>query len=452
MRATDFNVCDLRRSDVAGDESKGFFTLEAYPRAILHLDADAFFTSVEQLLHPELRDRPVVTGKERGIISCASYEAKARGISRGVSLWDARRMCPELVVLPSDYETYSVFSRRMFSILRRFTPVVEEHSVDEGFADITGLRRVHHGSYRDIAARVQEEIRRELGLSVSVGLSVSKVLAKLCSSFKKPGGITVLPGHCIHLFLRRIGVQQVWGVGDNTFALLAKSGIATAYDLATSQEKAVGAILGKRGLEMWNELRGNAVLPVGAVSRRLTISKCKSITVPSSDRAFMLARLVKNIESACIKMRRLHIQSRQITVALRKSNFSQTCLCGVLPAPSSSAREFMPEALKLFNRLYEPGRHYRTVMVVFDELCDAWNRQGDLFEDVDLGSRNLRLDQAVDSAGRRYGKHTVRSATSLLVQAAPRNERDLPPWRRTHLLPGETIRRRLAIPMLDLNV
>ncbi len=118
------------------------FMLASYPQAILHLDADAFFASVEQALDPSLRGKPVVTGRERGIIACASYEAKARGIQRGIPLFQAEKLCPGLVVLPDDYETYSLFSKRMFNILRRYTPAVEEYSIDEAFADLAGMRRV----------------------------------------------------------------------------------------------------------------------------------------------------------------------------------------------------------------------------------------------------------------------------------------------------------------------
>ena len=143
-------------------------SLSDYPRAIIHMDADAFFASVEQALVPALQGKPVVTGKERGIIACANYEAKARGIKRGVPLFKAKRLCPELVILPNDYETYSLYSKRMFNILRTFTPIVEEYSVDEAFADITGLRRTYHASYEDIARRIQDTVVRELGITVSI--------------------------------------------------------------------------------------------------------------------------------------------------------------------------------------------------------------------------------------------------------------------------------------------
>jgi DNA polymerase IV len=199
--------------------------LNRFPRAILHIDGDAFFTSVEQALHPDLRGKPLVTGRERGIIACASYEAKALGIKRGISLWDARKACPELVVLPSDYETYSLMSKRMFEIMRRFTPEVEEYSIDEGFADITGMRSYFRKSYPEIARELQQTIARELDLTVSIGLSLTKSLAKIASDFRKPAGLTIVPGKRIHEFLPRIKTSDVWGLGPNRVALLAKFGI-----------------------------------------------------------------------------------------------------------------------------------------------------------------------------------------------------------------------------------
>src|SRR3990167_6570879 len=109
----------------------------------MHIDADAFFASIEQAVHPELKGKPVITGVERGIVAAASYEAKAYGVKRGVTLSDVRKLCPDCVMLPSDYETYSLFSKRMFAIMREFTPVLEEYSIDEAFADLSGLRRLY---------------------------------------------------------------------------------------------------------------------------------------------------------------------------------------------------------------------------------------------------------------------------------------------------------------------
>lgn len=148
-------------------------TIHSWPRAILHIDADAFFASCEQAIHPELKGKPVVTGKERGIVAAASYEAKAMGVERGMRLVEVKKRFPGVILLPSDYETYSLFSIRMFEILRRFSPDVEEYSIDEAFADLTGLRRTFHGSYESIAAKIQQAISGELGISISAGISLS---------------------------------------------------------------------------------------------------------------------------------------------------------------------------------------------------------------------------------------------------------------------------------------
>jgi DNA polymerase-4 len=178
------------------------FSLHSWLQAIVHVDADAFFTSCEEVIHPELRGKPIITGAERGIVACASYAAKKIGIKRGVQLRDANIICPELIVLPSDYETYSLFSRRMFMIIRRFTPQVEEYSIDEAFADITGLRLLLKSSYEDIAFKIKNEVQREIGITVSIGLSLSKVLAKIGSKYNKPDGLTVMPGPSIASFLK----------------------------------------------------------------------------------------------------------------------------------------------------------------------------------------------------------------------------------------------------------
>ena len=192
------------------------FSLSSWPRAILHIDGDAFFTSCEEAIHPELKGKPIITGAERGIVACASYAAKKMGIKRGVSLRDARAICPGLILLPSDYETYSLFSRRIFTIMRRFTPEVEEYSIDEAFADITGLRRPLRSSYEAIARKIKIEIQRDTGLTVSVGLSLTKVMAKVGSKHRKPDGLTVIPGRAIASYLQDLQMEKIWIIGPAT--------------------------------------------------------------------------------------------------------------------------------------------------------------------------------------------------------------------------------------------
>src|SRR4051812_26108923 len=146
-------------------------TLHSFPRAVMHIDGDAFFASCEQARDPQLQGKPVITGKERGIAASMSYEAKARGVTRGMRLSEIKRLCPDAIILPSDYETYSLLSQRLFAIVRRVTPDVEEYSIDECFADLTGLRRPLRMPYVEMAAKIKHDLDTELGFTFSVGLA-----------------------------------------------------------------------------------------------------------------------------------------------------------------------------------------------------------------------------------------------------------------------------------------
>lgn len=428
--------------------------LASFPQAILHVDGDAFFTSVEQAMHPELKGRPVVSGKERGIIACASYEAKAMGIKRGVGLWEARKKCPGLVVLPSDYESYSIYSKRMFEIMRRYTPAVEEYSIDEGFADITGLRRLHRMSYPDIAKKIQAVIHQELDLSVSVGLSLSKGLCKIASDYRKPNGFTAVRGKHIHLFLQRIPLDEVWGFGQNTVQLLRKHGLRTAYDFILRPERWADRMLGKPGRIIWHELRGihlQSVTP-NPKPANLSIGKGKTFTSPSSDKAFVYAKLVRNVESAFIKLRRHTQRTREIHITLRFKNYQQSGLGARLNRATNSTQEVLPVVHVLFERLFQPGGEYRTTQIWLSRLETADDTQFDLFEDRLKIDKLERLARTVDEINGQFGKHKVNSGASLAVVDTPANDRTELPWRKLNLLPGETARQRLYLPRLDINV
>ncbi len=429
-------------------------TLDSFPRAIAHVDGDAFFTSVEQSLNPAWRGKPMVTGKERNIIACASYEAKALGIKRGVALHEALKICPDLIVLPDDYETYSLVSKRMFNIMRQFTPLVEEHSIDEGFADLTGCRRVHHCSYEEIAQRMKQAIQAELGFTVSVGLSLSKGLSKLCSKFRKPDGFTAVAGYHIHLLLARTPLKEVWGFGSNTVALLEKHELKTALDFVQRPESWVSKLLHKPGRDIWHELRGESVNPVTTEEKAdyATVSKCKTFTAPSSDREYVFAKLARNIESACIKLRRHKLRSRVLYVAIRKKDFSQCGMEADLNRATSSPQEMMPLVRVMFERLYQPGVEYRATMIVLAKV------EADAAEQYDLFSTPLRIEQtraasrAIDEVAELFGKHKLALGTSLFLGRHRITDRDEAPARKNDLLPGETARCRLALPRMNVTV
>jgi DNA polymerase-4/DNA polymerase V len=425
-----------------------------YPRAIIHLDADAFFTSVEQALNPALRGKPVVTGRERGVIACASYEAKALGIKRGIPLFQAKKVCPELVILPSDYETYGLYSKRMFNIMRKYTPIVEEYSVDEAFADLTGLRRICRCSYEELALRIQDEISRELGMTVSVGLSLSKALAKLCSKFRKPAGFTAVPGKYIHLLLQRIPLEGVWGFGPNTVELLQKKGMQTAYDFVCRPEGWAGKLLGKPGRELWGELRGQSIWKVTPEEKAgyATIIKSKTFTPPSGDRELVYAKLIRNVEVAFAKARRYKLRPKIIGVVLRHHDFRHDGLEAKLNRPTSSTLEIVPLVRRLFERVFREDSKYRSSMIVLAQLESDHVEQFEFFENRVKIDSLRRIAGAIDDINRRYGRHTVRSATSLFLDSKPYNPRDDEPQRLKSVMQGENPRRRLAIPRADYTV
>ena len=424
--------------------------ISSWPRGIAHIDADAFFASVEQAIHPELKGRPVITGAERGIVAAASYEAKARGVKRGVPLWEVRKVCPDCVILPSDYETYSLFSKRMFSIMRRFTPTVEEYSIDEGFLDLTGLRRLYRTGYSGIASRIQEAINKELGITVSVGVSLSKSLCKLCSKLKKPAGLVSVSGRRIHLLLGETTLPQVWGFGPSSVALLEKHGLRTVLDFVERPEQFASKLLGKVGRELWAELRGECVYQVSAESapRQASISKTKTFTPPSSDRAYVWARALRNLESACIKARRHGLAARGLTLFLRTQGFEHAGAEAKTLRPTASTNELVTLLRSLFDEIFRPGSLYRATGVVLFDLTDNLPSQFSLFEDPAEALASEQAFCAVDEAGARFGKHAVFFADCAVLRGQHSGVRGFATERKGVKLKGERGRQRIGIPLL----
>ena len=430
------------------------FSLHSWPRAILHVDGDAFFTSCEEAIHPELRGRPIITGGERGIVACASYAAKALGVKRGVPLHEARALCPELVVLPSDYETYSLFSRRMFNVMRRFTPQVEEYSIDEAFADVTGMRRALRASYEMIALRMKEEIERELGITVSAGLGLTKVLAKVASKHRKPAGLTVIPGRNIAFYLQDMPVEKVWGIGPATASYLGKMGVRTALDFARLPEPLVRKRLTKPGVETWQELRGESVYAVSPEEKSTyaSISKMKTFAPPTDDPEYLFAHLLRNLESACIKARRYGLAPRMLAALLRQDNFATEGREARISRPSAHPMELSRLLRTLFDDMYRPRQLYRSTGVVLLELAPDTCIQYGLFEDPLRAERIRELYGALDSLSGKYGKHTLHLGASHPIEVLGKGRRGEPTVRQQTKLFGETDRKHLGMPLFHGEV
>jgi len=426
-------------------------TIGSFPRAILHIDGDAFFASCEQSRRPALQGRPVVTGKERGIAASMSYEAKARGVTRGMRLAEIRKVCPEAVILPSDYETYSLLSKRFFAIVRRFTPDVEEYSIDECFADLTGLRRPLRMSYPQIAARIKKALDNELGFTFSVGLAPNKVVAKIASKWQKPSGLTAIPGRELHRYLAELPVQHVWGIGPQTTALLKKHGVATALQFAQKPEVWVQHYFSKPFYEIWQELNGASVfeLTTGEHEVYASIQKVRTFTPASRERDFVLAQLAKNIENACMKARAYKLAAQRVVIFLRTQQFQDAGLEVELSSPTQFPHDILRAVTPAFEGLFVPSTLYRATGVTLLKLTEAYYGQLDLFGEAIRMQRLSNLYHSVDTLREKYGKHTVFLGASFLAHTHAQHdgERGHLPERQRQLLPGETARKRIGIPM-----
>jgi DNA polymerase-4/DNA polymerase V len=433
--------------------SDQLFSLHSWPRAIVHIDGDAFFTSCEESIHPEFRGKALITGGERGIVACASYPAKKLGIKRGVPLHEARKICPGLIILPSDYETYSLFSRRMFSIMRRFTPDVEEYSIDEAFSDITGMRRALRSSYEEIVVKMKKEIERELGITVSVGLSITKVLAKVASKHQKPAGITIIKGRDIADYLCNLPVEKVWGIGNATTNYLAKMGIRYALEFARLPEKKVRDKFTKPGVEIWQELRGVSVYPVTLEEKSsyASISKTKTFAPPTSNAEYLFAHLMRNMESACIKARRYSLAPNKIVVFLKKNDFDTVGSEAKLSRPCAFPLEISGIIHNLFVSCYCPKDIYRATGVVLLDLEPDTNIQYSLFDDPLQVEKIRSLYNVADELGRKFGKHTLHLGSSHPIDKMGKGRRGTATTREQTQLKGETLRRHLGLPLLHVK-
>lgn len=426
--------------------------LRSFPKAILHIDGDSFFASCEAAVNPSLRGRPVITGKERGIASSMSYEAKAKGVTRGMTIREIKKLCPDAIILPSDYETYSLFSRRMYAIVGRYTPAVEEYSIDECFADLTGLRRTLRMPYEAMAEAIKHDLDAELGMTFSIGLAPNKVLAKVASKWKKPNGLTFIPANRVELYLRDLPVEKLWGIGPQTTAFLNTHGVRTALEYARKPKEWLEGRMSKPYKEIWAELRGEYVYPLtlGEKHDYQSISKTKTFTPPSNDREFVFSQLSKNIENACIKARRHNLAPRKIFFFVKTQEFRYSGMELTLSVRLSAPHEIIRLVRESFDKVYKPKVLYRATGIVLIDLAVQDGVQLDLFGAVASIEKWKPVYAAVDALDGKFGKHTVYLGSTLkaITGAQHLAERGDTPRRASTLFKGENKRQRINIPML----
>lgn len=306
--------------------------------------------------------------------------------------------------------------------------------------------------YAGMASRIKAEIERALGITVSVGLAPSKVVAKIASKWNKPSGFTVIAGRDLPAFLRDVPVGDVWGIGAQTTAYLAQFKIHTALDLAGKDEGWVTQHLTKPHVAIWHELRGTAVLPLDTEPKHnyQSISKTKTFTPPSNDRDVVFAQLSKNIENACIKARRYCLVARRVALLLRTQDFTHRGLEVTLTRATAFPNDIVRIAARHFDALFDPGVSYRLTGVVLSHLTENHPMQLDLFEDALWVEKLAAIYDFVDALDRRYGKHTVFLGSSMAAITGQQHagERAEQPTRKQSKFPGETARKRVGLPML----
>lgn len=388
--------------------------MSAAHRTILHVDMDAFFAAIEQRDRPELRGRPVVVGAaptERGVVATASYEARRYGVHSAMPSRTAAARCPQAVFVPPRHGHYEAVSAQVMAILRDITPELEPVSIDEAFLDLTHCTAALDEAVR-IAERIKDRLRRELGLTGSVGIGPNKFLAKLASDMHKPDGLTLAPAEpdAIREFLAPLPVGRIWGVGPTTADLLNRRGIRLIGDLQQRPLDDLIRLLGPAaGNHVHNLAFGRDDRPVeSGPQEERSISHEETFAQDITDRDELRRCLLELVERVGRRLRRNRRQTTSVQLKLRFADFRTITRQQSLPAGISADRDLWRSAAAIFDRteLPQPVRLIGFgVGGLYDPKAASRPRQLLLFEDPahDDAERNRALDQAVDDLRTRFG-------------------------------------------------
>jgi DNA polymerase-4 len=381
---------------------------------ILHADMDAFYASVETRRDPALAGRPLLvagTGP-RGVVTSASYEARARGCRNAMPTAMARRLCPEAVVIAPDFDAYRVASAQVMAVFRAITPMVEPLSLDEAFLDVGGARRLF-GDAVTIARTLRRRVRDETGLPATVGVAANKFLAKLASTRGKPDGLLVLPPSQALDWLHRLPVEALWGVGAATLDKLHRYGLRTVGDLAGARpatlERALGRAHGAGLLELaW----GRDPRPVVPGEPAKSVGAEETFATDLTDRAELAREVLRCCARVGRRLRAARLGGRTITVKIRFADFTTITRSRTLAGPTDVDAELREVATALFAAAVPDGAAVRLVGVAVSGLAGAdAPRQLTLDDDGRPGWR--AADRAADAVRARFGERAVQPAALL---------------------------------------
>lgn len=390
-------------------------------RVILHCDMNSFFASVELLSHPELRDKPVAVcgdpDSRHGIILAKNEPAKKFGVKTAETIWQARKKCPELLFLPPHMDRYKHFSIELNKIYQRFTDLVEPFSIDESWLDVTASTLLF-GSGREIADNIRETVKRELGLTLSAGVSFNKFFAKMGSDYKKPDATTEITRDNFREIIWPLSVSEMFFVGKASADKLRRVGIKTIGDIAQSSPETLTALLGKTGEMLWQNANGLDTSPVARFDEHEQIKSVgngatfKRNLYTEDDILTAVTALSDTVSS---RLRKHGMKAAGVKVDIKDPSFNVISRQKQLFSPTNLSTELAKAAMEIIKSAWKIGQPIRLITVtginLTDEICDE---QLSMFS---LGSdehdRSEKLGHAMDEVRKKYGSAAIGFAAVL---------------------------------------
>jgi len=396
-------------------------------RAIIHLDMDAFYASVEQLDHPAYRGKPVVVGadprggKGRGVVAACSYEARPFGVRSALPISQAYRLCPQAIYVRPRGDRYAEMSERIFAILREYTDLVEPLSIDEAFLDVTASQRLH-GPAETIGRTLKARIRSELGLVASIGLAPNKFLAKVASDLGKPDGFVVVSPGKEREFLDPLPISRLWGVGPKTEARLGRVGLQTIGQIARMRVEELETMLGNAGRDLWELANGIDDREVVPEQETKSIGAETTFDQDTDDREEIRKTILELSDRVGRRLRREGYLAGGVTLKFRNHLFQTVTRAAVLDHPADVGDDLFREAWKQLERVSWTGKRVRLLGVTATHLHPMTELPGSqlsLFQPA--ADPRRKLARTVDAIRERFGTDAI--ARASLVGAAPSRKR-----------------------------
>ena len=386
-----------------------------WPRVVVHADMDAFYAAIEQLDDPTLRGRPLLIGppSARGVVLTASYEARPFGVGSAMPMARARRLCPQALVVPPRFERYQQVSKTIMDLFADFSPAVEPLSLDEAFIDMTGSERLF-GTPAAIGSRLKQAVRDATGgLTVSVGVSGTKFVAKVASGFAKPDGLTIVPPAEAAQWLAPQPVGNLWGAGPKTTERLRLLGLATIGQVAAADRVWLERKLGALGGRFAELARGHDVRTVASSHEARGLSSERTLETDISARSDVEAYLRSAAETVAQRLRRRGICARGVRIKLKRADFRVLTRQRLLPAPTDVAADLFAVGAGLLDEVADTGPFRLVGLGAFD-LRAANDAETQLRLRLSDGQAR-RLETALDGVRARFGASAVQRASDLVA-------------------------------------